>query len=896
MKGLRRLVHRLNSLRFRRQHEKELAEELESHIQMQTDDNIRAGMTPDEARRAAVLQFGSIDTVKERHREERRLPFLEGLVSDLKYAIRSFARTPGFTITAIGALALGIGATTAIFSVVNAALLKPMRTYDADRLVMFSTHIPDADQEYGVISPAKFAHFRKQTSIFTDVSGFVFDGVMNYTGNGTAEQFQAVQFSAQGFHCFGIAPVLGRTFTPEEDSPNGPRVVVLGQGLWARRFGSDREIVGKTVTLNDESYLVVGVVEDSEALKHDFGASNFPEVYVPLKIAPDARDEGNYFNGLARLKPGVSLEQARERLKVSTAEFRANFHESFPSTDSTSYFTVTPLREIMVKDYRPLFAILLSAVVFVLLMACANVASLLLARAAGRTREIAIRSAIGAGRRRVIRQLMTESLVLSLAAGVFGSLAGFRAIRALLTVDSFDIPFLGDNGDGVFMDWHVMAFALLASLLTAVIFGLLPALQASRADINTLLKNSGPRSGGGIRQNKARAMLVTGEVVLAVILLVGSALLIRSFVGLYRADRGFDPQNVLAVDTVLSGPKYKTANGTALAVKAGLEQIQSTPGVVTAGASGCMLIGCSLTYSFDVDGWPSGTADQDAGWSTITPGFFESLHIPMKRGRVFRFDDDDRSPNVVIINEAMARKFWKDRDPLQDRLEIHNGTKVPNEPERQIIGIVADVREYAREPRPMMYVPAAQFPSDEKLWHNTGLTWVIRTQTSPQGLTKSITESLHRATGLPAGKAQPLRELVSASIAEDQLSMLLMTLFGISAVLLAGVGIYGVMSSMVQQRTQEIGIRMALGAQATEVRNMVVREGAVVLGAGIIVGLAASWVLARAMQSLLYGVKAHDPVVFIAVPLFLGAVALFSAWIPATRASRVNPVESLRCE
>jgi len=896
MKALRRLANRIGALRFRSNREKQLSEEIGFHIQMQTEENLRAGMPPEEARRAAVLQFGGMESVKERYREQQGLPFLENLIADLRYAVRGCKRSPGFTLTAVSMLALGIGATTAIFSIVNAALLKPLQLHEPDRLLLLLTGWKG---DYGmVLSPLKFAHFRKQSAVLEYVSAFDFDGVVNYKGADSAEQWQSLQLSADGFNCLGIGVVQGRTYTAEEDLPNAPKVAVISQGLWAQRFGSDPGIIGRAVTLNEELYTVIGVVEDSEALKHDFGTSDFPQVYLPMQLDPNSHDEGNYFQALARLKPGVSLAQARARLKASGADFRASAPPNVSDADLMNLFNAMPLRNALVSDYRILFAILLSAVGFVLLIACANVANLLLARAAGRTREIAIRSAIGADRRRVIRQLMTESLLLSLAAGAVGAALGFRAIRAILTVDTFDIPLLGDNGSGVYIDWRVMAFALLVSALTAVVFGLFPALRASRADINTILKNSGPRSGGGIRQNKARSMLVVSEISLAVLLLVGSALLIRSFIGLYRADRGFDPQNVLAVDTILSGPKYRTAAGTGETVNAGLEQIRATPGVVEAGATGCMLLECELFYSFDVNGRPPGNRDeQSAGWATITPGFFEALKIQMKRGRAFSSHDDDKAANAVIINETMAKTFWKDGDPLRSRIMIHRQPGSPTEPERQIIGIVADVRGnlFSQKPLPMMYVPAAQFPSD-KTWLNTHLTWVVRTHTAPLNFASTIRENLRRATGLPAGKTQSMRDLVASSISENQLMTFLMTLFGLSALLLAAVGIYGVMASIVQQRTPEIGIRMALGAHATEVRNMVVREGAIVTVAGIVIGVAASWVLARPMESLLFGVRAHDPIVFVTVPLFLGTVALFSVWIPANRASRVNPVESLRCE
>jgi putative ABC transport system permease protein len=409
VKALRRLTKRIAALRSRSGREKQLADEIEFHIQMQTEENLRTGMPPEEARRAAVLQFGGVESVKDRYRDQQGLPFLENLIADLRYAVRGCRRSPGFTLTAVSMLALGIGATTAIFSIVNAALLKPLQLHEPDRLLLLLT-----GGDYGmVLSPLKFAHFRKQTAVLENVSAFDFNGVVNYKGDDSAEQWQSLQLSADGFNCLGIRVVQGRTYTVEEDLPNAPKVAVISQGLWAQRFGSDPGILGRAVTLNDELYTVIGVVEDSEALKHDFGTSDFPQVYLPMQLDPNSHDEGNYFQAMARLKPGVSLAQARARLKASGADLRASARPNVSDADLMNFFNAMPLRDALVSDYRILFAILLSAVGFVLLIACANVANLLLARAAGRTREIAIRSAIGADRWRVIRQLMTESLLLS---------------------------------------------------------------------------------------------------------------------------------------------------------------------------------------------------------------------------------------------------------------------------------------------------------------------------------------------------------------------------------------------------------------------------------------------------------------------------------------------------
>ncbi len=505
---------------------------------------------------------------------------MNAFVRDVSHSIRMFRKSPGFTITALAALALGIGAATAIFSIVNAILLKPMPVPDPDRFMMMMTQTEQTGT-YAGASPAKFAYWRAQSSVLQDVSAY-YPGVMNYTGGEVAEQLRSMQMSSDAFHCWGTLILRGRSFTTEDDAPGGPRVTLIGEDFWERRFAGDPQILGKTISLNGDQYTIIGIAARNPAWL-EFGAPT--EVYVPFQLDPTSSDQTRYFNVTARLKPGVSLEQANARLQASANGYRAKFPDAIGPKDA---FSVMPFRDFVVGGDRPLLLVLLGSVSLVLLIACANVANLLLVRAAGRRREIAIRVAIGAGRARMIRQLLTESVLLSLAGGVLGLLLGFAGIRALLAVNTAGLPRVGENGIAVGMDWRVVGFAVAVSLLTGIVFGLFPALQGSRADLNAVLKDSSGRSGTGLKQNKARAALVVSEVGLAVILLVGSALLIRTFVAMYAVNPGFDTKNVITMRMSLTGPKYLKSMGVADTMRDGLERIRALPGVVMAGATCCL--------------------------------------------------------------------------------------------------------------------------------------------------------------------------------------------------------------------------------------------------------------------------------------------------------------------
>jgi putative ABC transport system permease protein len=814
---------------------------------------------------------------------------------DLKHSLRMFRNSKAFTITAVAALALGIGTNTAVFSVVDTVLLRPVPFPDAERLVMFLSTFPQGSGP--AASPAKFAHWRSQTTVVQDAAAFR-TGVVNYTGQALPEQLRSGQVTADFFRLFGAPVALGRTFSAQEDSPNGDKVVVLGHQFWTRRFNSDPQIIGKTISLGGEPHVVIGVLGPS--FNFEDLSPTTPDVWTAFQLDPNTSGQGHYFQSAARLKPGVTLEQAKARLQLSAEEYRKKFPNALGKDNG---FSVQPIQETVVSNVRASLFVLLGAVSFVLLIACANVANLLLVRATSRQREIAIRAAIGAGRGRIIRQLLTESVLLSVVGGALGLILGVLGMRALLAVNTAGLPRIGRDGALVGLDWRVLAFTLIVSIGTGVLFGLIPALQSSRADLSVTLKESSGRSGTGFRQNKARSILVVIEVALALVLLVGSALLIRTSLALATVDPGFDPSNVLTMRMSLTSPQFQKAAGVDQLVRTGVERLRALPGVVVASATCCVPLEGGYGLPFIIVGRPlTGPSHGGGGWNTVSPGFFEVFKIPIKRGRTFTDRDDGHAPPVVIINETMARRFWEKGDPLNDRLAIGRGImrEFKDEPERQIIGVVADIKDNGlnSDPGPKMYIPQAQTPDPANALNVriTPMAWVIRTQMDPRVISGAIQEQLRQSTGLPVSDVRSMEEVVSRSISRQRFNMWLMTVFGSAALLLAAIGIYGLMAYSVEQRTQEIGIRLALGADARQVKNMVVFQGMRLAVIGLVIGIAGALWLTQFLTAFLFRVKAWDPAVFVGIPLLLGVVALLAVWLPARRASRVDPIHALRYE
>ena len=823
---------------------------------------------------------------------------MDELIADLRYTIRTLAKAPAFTLAAVAALTLGIGANTAIFSVVNAVLLKPVAAPDPDRVVFFMNTSPQGSGR--AASPAKFIHWSRQTDVVQDVSALRAN-VVNYTAGDVPEQLRAGQVSASFFRLFGAHVLYGRTFTAEEDRPNAPKVAILGHGLWTRRFGADPNILGRTLSLGAEPYTVIGVLAPGFDVE-GFGLN--PELWVPFQIDPNTADQGHYFNVAGRLKPGVTLEQASARLQLSAQDYRARFPTALAPNQG---FGVERMREVLVRNVRPTLLVLSGAVGFVLLIACANVANLLLVRATGRRREITIRAALGAGRGRIVRQLLTESVVLSLAGGALGLFVGVAGIRALLSVNTANLPRVGENGALVAVDWRVVVFALLVSLGTGIVFGLIPALHASRTDLSSTLKESAGRSGTGFRQNKARAILVVVEMALALILLVGSGLLIRTSLALAAVDPGFDAAHVLTARMSLQNPRFFSSDAVERLVRDGVERLRNVPGVELASAACCVPLEGGYGLGFVIQGRPLTDSPFHGGgsWLTVSPGYFEVFRIAMKRGRSFSERDDKVAPPAVIVNEAFARRYFKDGDPLNERLVIgHSGKagmrEFQTEQPRQIVGVASDVRDGAlnSDPAPTMYIPQAQLPdaANQLNVRITPIAWVVRTRVAPYTVSAAVQEQLRQVTGLPVSDVRSMDDVVSRSISRQRFNMLLMAVFGGSALLLAAIGIYGLMAYSVEQRTQEIGIRLALGADSAIVRRMILGQGMRLALLGVGIGLLSAFGLARAIANLLYGVTSRDPLVFILVRLVLTAVALVGVWVPSRRAVAVDPVTALRAE
>jgi putative ABC transport system permease protein len=674
-------------------------------------------------------------------------------------------------------------------------------------------------------------------------------------------------------------------------------LVVISNGLWRRRFAADPNIVGKNIELGAEPYLVTGV------LAATFTSDPPADIYLPLQADPNSTDQAHYLRSAARMKPGVTLAQAQAAMKLAAEEYKRKFPGNIGMGPQDS-FTAEPLRDSMIGDVRKSLLILLGAVGMVLLIACANVANLLLVRATMRKREIAIRAAMGAGRGRIIRQLLTESVLLSLGGGVLGLALGYFGVRALLTINPGNIPRIGEQGASITLDWRVLAFTLLVSLGTGILFGLIPAFNASHADLGLTLKESGSRSGSGLSQNKARATLIVTEVALALVLLVGAALLIRTFAALRGVNPGFSTDKVLTMEMSLTGTPYENSAAVNQLVRDSQRRVESLPGVVAFASTCCLPLEGGFGLPFIIEGRPLTDAPSHggAGYRPLSPRYFEVFKIPLLRGRMFTDHDDAGSELVVLINEGMAKKYWQDANPVGQRITIGKGVGPEfEEPAREIVGIVGDVRNGGldSDPEPIMYVPVAQMTNGQTALNNRiiPITWIVRTRVEPFSLSSEIQQQLRIASGgLPVSHIRSMDQVRSESTQRTDFNMTLLVIFAGVALLLAAIGIYGLMAYSVQLRTQEIGIRMALGAGPHEVRTMVVKQGMRLALIGVFLGVAAALALTRLMASLLYAVKPWDPAAIVSVAVLLSAVALLATYFPARRASRVDPMIALRYE
>ncbi len=809
------------------------------------------------------------------------------VLADLRHAARLLIKSPGFTIVALAAIALGIGANTAIFTVVNAVLLNPLPYPDSGHIVTITRVGP------GPVSVPEFNYFSQQNLGLENLTAFDFMGAgVNLAGSARPEFVHGIHVSAAYFGLFGAHPILGRVFTKEEDRPGAPRVLVVSYGLWQRRFGGDPAILGKAVTLGGAPSTIVGVLSPA------FQPNPPADLWLPLQADPNDANQAHFLVIAGRLPPGDALAAAR------VAVLAKRYVKTHPGqVGDDDKLEVQPMRRYLTGDVQPALLILLGAVGLVLLIACANVANLLLARAAGRQREMAIRSAVGAARGRIVRQLLTESLLLAIAGGVLGLTLGSWGLRALLLFTPGDLPRAEELAATHALDPSMLAFAAAVSLFTGVVFGLFPALQISRIDLSSALKESSGRAGTGLKHNRLRGLLAASEMSLAVVLLCGAALLIRSFIALHSVDPGFDPHNLLTLQVSLAGERYSTTAASSLMTRQMTERLEGLPGVAAASAANSLPLEGGMDMIFNIPGRPLAVGEKFAGdvqWRFVSGHYFEALRIPLRSGRLLRQQEPSR---VVVINEAMARKFWPKENPVGKTIVIGAGLPDLEQPPAEIAGIVGDVHENSLDngAPPTMYQLYAQVPDKAMALVNTMVPagFAIRSQpgVSPLSLRSAVEREFAASdTQLAPTNVKTMESVAWNSTARQNFMLMLLGVFAAIALLLAVMGIYGVLSYTVEQRTQEIGIRAALGATRADTLRLVIGQGLRVSAIGVAAGLIAALGLTRLLASLLYGVKPADPLSFAAVTIALSLVALAACAIPAYRATRVDPIVALRYE
>lgn len=885
---------RVSGLRLAPSQENEIVEELAQHLEEVYERSLKGGASEAEARQSALLELAGDELLHDIRRSKkpfRETPSVEksgrsNLLSDfqydLRFALRILLKNPGFTIVAVIALALGIGANTAIFSVVNTVLLRPLPYKDPERLVMVWEDASKTGYPRDTPAAGNYSDWRDQNQVFEGMAAFS-DESFNLTGAGDPERLEGIRVSANLFPLLGVEPQVGRVFTAAEDQPNSQRVVLLSYGLWQRRFGGDPNIAGKPLTLNGESYVVVGVMP----ARFQFPTSD-NQLWVPIAFtAQEAADrEIKFLEVVARLKPGITLEQAQADMSTIAGRLQ----QQYPETNVDIGAAVTSLHEHLVGDIKPALLILLGAVGLVLLIACANVASLLLARAAVRQKEIAVRVALGARRLRLIRQFLTESLLLSTLGGVVGLAVAYIGLVLLKTFIPEDIL----QASEISIDLKVLGFTLFVSVATGLIFGLAPAIQALRFKQSETLKEGGRDAATGGSGKRLRSLLVTAEVAISLVLLIAAGLLINSFVRLRNVDPGFRSDNLLTMRIAMPLSKYLDRPRRIGFYHDLLQRVQSLAGVRSVAiTSNLPLYRQGNSMSVRIHGRPELPPAQQPVVVTriVSPAYFDTMTIPVLNGRKFTDRDVDTTPRVALISETMARTFWPGEDPVGKRFGI--GEIESDQSWINIIGVVKDVRqlELTADPKPQAYLPYLQFGFFEPR------DLVVKTDVDPVSLAATVRKAVWEIDkDQPVSNTQTMEAILADSIARQRFSMVLLAIFAGVALVLAGVGIYGVMSYSVAQRTREIGIRMALGAQTAAVLKLALAYGMKLVIIGVAIGLVAAFALTRLMSTLLFGVTATDPITFTLISLLLIGVAALASYIPARRATKVNPIIALRYE
>ena len=881
------------STRVRALHQREavlgdIDEEMRLHIEMETEANMERGLPPAEARRAALRSFGNLDRLRETAYDVRGGGFLETLVQDVRYGARLLAKNKGFTAVAVLTLALGIGANTAIFSVVNELLLRPLPYSGAERLALLWEIGPD-DRHQNSVSTANYRSWQEQSTAYESMAAFTDRRISLTGGDGEPEEVTGQYATPELFQVLRVEPLLGRFFTPEDAVEGAAKVVVLSHGLWKRRFGGDPKLVGNPIMLSGAPVTVIGILPPGFQWYIRQGASTGgrpASIWLPLALpTKEPNIRGRFLGVVARLKPGTTFEQATAEMKTLAARTEI---ES-PEYNKGFGAEVLPLREQLVGNVRSALLILLGAVAFVLLIACANVANLLLSRAAAREKEIALRTAIGASRSRVVRQLLTESLLLAVLGSLLGLVFAWWGLRALVAISPADVV----NLEGVGLNVPVLAVTLAVSLVTGLLFGLVPALEATRLNLNDTLKEGGKGSGQSARSQRLRGALVITEVAMALVLLAGAGLLVKSFVGLQRVNTGFNPENVLTMVLRLPGAKYQEVPQLTAFFNQTMERLRTLPGVRNVGMVNYLPFygGLGAGTGFTIEGRPA-PAPGDIPTTDVRVtdgGYFAAMGIPLLRGRNFTDVETREERHVILINDALARKYFPGENPLGKRIAV----EMSEEPfPSEIIGIVADVKHESlvTDAPPTVFMPFPDLPYPF-------MTLVLRTTGDPADMAADARNAIRAIDPeQPIADVRTMRRVMSEFNGRARFNTILLGLFAALATLLAAVGIFGVMSYSVTLRTREIGLRMALGAQPGQVLKLILKQGLLLTLIGIAVGLAGALALTRLLSGLLFGVGSADPATFAAIVLLLTVVSWIASYIPARRATRVDPLLALSSE
>ena len=886
---LARCLAKLRNLCAAKKADDDFEREIRAHLNFLEREYLRQGLTSTEAQHRARIACGGIEKTRQAHRDERSFLWLSQAGQDLRHALRSMKRAPGFTLAAVLTLTLGIGANTAVFSVVNAVLLRPLAYPDPGRIVQVIL-ASKGGEERGQSIP-DFRFLLDRASSVQDMAAYDFGQSEMGLTSGVPEPVRGIHVTSNYFHLFGAPFLLGRTFDSADDLVNGPKVVILSYALWKDRFGGNESIVGEAISLDKQPYTVIGITAET------FHSEPEAQLWIPFQFNLNSEDKLHSFAVAARIKRDMTLAQANAQLNAASESAR-NLSE-LPDPDFQ--FQLRRLRDEMVGDVRSPLLTLEGAVAFVLLIACANLINLLLVRMTVRRREFAIRAAIGAGPGRILRQLIVESLLLSFCGCTAGALVGILGVNLLLKIIPGNMPGIHEMNATVGLDWRVLLFAAGLSIVTGLVFATVPALAVLRPKLTDTLNETGSRQGLGTRTKWLHSLTVISEVGLSLILLIGAALLIRTFILLNGVDPGFDSHHVLMMTMPMGTERAESAATLSAMVREARQQLAGIPGVEASAASFSPPFASRMGLPFASISGASETSG-DGDWLAASPGYFQVLKIPIVRGRDFDSADESGAPPVVMINDTMAKRYWPRRDALGQQIVIGKGLG-PNfeDKPRTIIGIFGDTRDdgLAQAPAPTMVIPDAQEPDGiiEMMSKFGPIWWMVRTRIEPRQLIPAVSEELRKVSGgRPVGNIRTMDEILARSIAEQRFNMLLLSIFAFVALLLAAVGVYGVIAYAVAQRTHEIGVRMALGADRSSVRNMILREGLMKGTIGIVCGTCAAFFLARLLAGLLFGVSSHDAVVFVATPLVLEGVTAVAALIPARRAANFDPVRALRGE